>query len=272
MPDLAPPALIRRCLIRHRLPGRLRCRPRRRRWRWRCFSLLRWPWRGGTWRGGTWRGGTCPGRSDAASWPCWPGGIPVAAHRQDCRQVGRRRSSRRGRRADLRGHRVGQLAAEDVARCRCQLSVAAQIASRRVGKLVREPGELQRLRPARQWRRHHREDRRQRRAVGHALLQHVGTGEDVADALALHRHDRRNERDWRQHDRVDLDEADQGSDQSLAEPLRASVVADHAQPERHLAERLAPGQRLEDGRIADDDEHVAAEPHCRQVVAVGLAQ
>ena len=42
-------------------------------------------------------------------------------------------------------------------------------------------------------------------------------------------------------------------DQRLPEPLGAAVVADHADAERHLAERLAAAERLEDDRITDED-------------------
>src|ERR1700759_2599452 len=41
--------------------------------------------------------------------------------------------------------------------------------------------------------------------------------------------------------------------QALAKPFRAAVVTDHPQPQGQLAQRLAPAERLEQGRVADDD-------------------
>ena len=82
------------------------------------------------------------------------------------------------------------------------------------------------------------------------LADDVRAGGEVAEPLAA-RAEQRREESRAAEERVDLDDADQRTHERVLEGDRSGVVADGAQPERHLADRLAAGQRLQSGREDD---------------------
>jgi uncharacterized membrane protein YdbT with pleckstrin-like domain len=197
-----------------------------------------------------------------------PSLLAFPAHGQDSGQERGSIGSRRGQRAHLGGDGRRELHAELLSSRGPELVVPAEEAVRRGGGLVGEPGELQMLRPAEQRGRDDGEDRGEVGPSGHPFLDHEGAGEHVAKPLALGRH-HRGDQPCRDPDQVYREQPDldkrrrQGADECLPESLGAAIIADDPDAERHLAERLAPAERLEDDRVADHHEQKAGQVHRR---------
>ena len=76
--------------------------------------------------------------------------------------------------------------------------------------------------------------------TGHALVHDHGAGQVVADPPALRGGERGDQGD-RAEGEPDLDHAEQPAHERVPEPLRAAVLADHPQPQRHLARATGRG-------------------------------
>src|SRR5690606_36024529 len=95
---------------------------------------------------------------------------------------------------------------------------------------------------------------------GGALGDDQGARDEVADPAPVPVDQRGDQRDHTGAD-PDLHRAGQRPAERLAEPDRRAVGAHHAQPQRELAHRAAPGERLDRGRVADEDQHHQPDLH-----------
>jgi hypothetical protein len=102
------------------------------------------------------------------------------------------------------------------------------------------------------------------------LLDHERPREQVTEALSL-RGEQGRDQGGRAGEHPDLDHGGQCAQKGLPEPLRAAVVADDPQAERDLAQGPAAAERLEDHRIADQDQDRGGQRDrgYRRVVQVG---